>query len=258
MTTVEACPVLSAAEAVSVAKTLAVDFAAGAAERDRNRELPFREVDRLAGSGLLAITVPATYGGAELPPSVVAEVVRILATADPNIAQIPHSHFVYVNLLRLAGSVEQLRHYGGQVLRGAHVANAQSERGGKTVADVATTLRPADGRFRINGAKYYCTGSVFADLLAVLTRLVDPDRVSGLPEGEYIAYLAADTPGVHISDDWDALGQRTTGSGTIAFDGVVVERDQLVARAAAVNAPTGYGAFAQLIGLPWKHSVFLC
>ncbi|WP_455131873.1 hypothetical protein [Microbacterium aurum] len=48
-------------------------------------------------------------------------------------------------------------------------------------------------------------------------------------------------------DDWNGLGQRTTGSGTVEFDGVVVDRDQLVARAGAVNAPTGYGAFAQLL-----------
>jgi alkylation response protein AidB-like acyl-CoA dehydrogenase len=73
------------------------------------------------------------------------------------------------------------------------------------------------------------------------------DRVSGLAEGEYIAYLPAHTTGVHIIDDWDALGQRTTGSGTVTFDGVVVERDQLVARAGAVNAATGYDAFAQLL-----------
>ncbi len=247
MTLAEACPVLSASGAVSVARDLAADFATGAANRDRNRELPFREVDLLASSGLLALTVPATYGGADLPPSTVADVIRILATADPNIAQIPHSHFVYVNLMRLAGSADQLRHYGGQILRGARIANAQSERGGATAADVATTLRPVDGHFRIDGAKYYCTGSLFADLLTVLTRLDDPYHVSGLPDGEYIAYLPADTPGVRIIDDWDALGQRTTGSGTVTFDHVAVERDQLIPRAAVVNAPTGYGAFAQLL-----------
>jgi alkylation response protein AidB-like acyl-CoA dehydrogenase len=52
---------------------------------------------------------------------------------------------------------------------------------------------------------------------------------------------------VHVIDDWDGLGQRTTGSGTVKFDGVVVEREQLVARGGAVNATSGYGAFAQLL-----------
>lgn len=241
------CPVLSASEAVDVAEALAAEFAAGAADRDRHRKLPFHEMDRLSASGLLAITVPAEYGGADLPPSVVADVIRILATGDPNIAQIPHSHFVYVNLLRLAGSPEQKGHYSQRLLRGARIANAQAERNSPTAADVATTLRPTAGHFRVDGTKYYCTGSLFADILTVLTRLDDPDGRSGLPEGQYVAFLPADTPGVKIVDDWDALGQRTTASGTIVFDGVTVDASQLIARASAVNAPTGYGAFAQLM-----------
>ena len=247
MATTAACPVLTASAAVTTAADLAADFAEGAADRDRNRTLPHREVERLAASGLLAVTVPRGFGGADLPPSVVADVIRILAAADPNIAQIPHSHFVYVNLLRLAGSVAQQREYSARLLRGARIANAQAERGGATTAEIATTLRPADGRFRVDGTKYYCTGSLFAETLAVLTRLDDPLGDSSLPDGQYVAFLPTDTPGVHISDDWDALGQRTTGSGTVVFDGVTVQRCQLVPRAPAVGAPTGYGAFAQLL-----------
>ncbi|WP_433679124.1 SfnB family sulfur acquisition oxidoreductase [Nocardia sp. CA-119907] len=247
MTAIAADRIESATQAYSVAAQLASEFVAGAAARDLGRELPFAEVDRLAASGLLAITVPAAFGGADLPPSAVAEVVRVLAAADPNIAQIPHSHFVYLNLLRLAGSGDQQLRYFGQVLAGARIANAQSERGGATVADIATTVRPLRDRVRIDGIKFYCTGSLFADLLAVLTRLDDPEQRSGLAPGEYIAYLPADTPGVRIIDDWNGIGQRTTGSGTIEFENVVVERDQLIARSAAVDAPTGYGAYAQLL-----------
>ncbi|MGY4098850.1 SfnB family sulfur acquisition oxidoreductase [Nocardia sp. R16R-3T] len=247
MTAVVADRIESAAQAYSVAAQLASDFAVGAAARDLSRELPFAEVDRLAASGLLAITVPAALGGADLPPSAVAEVVRILAAADPNIAQIPHSHFVYLNLLRLAGAAGQQARYFGQVLAGARIANAQSERGSATVADIATTVRPVGDRFRIDGVKFYCTGSLFADLLAVLTRIDDPEGRSGLPPGEYIAYLPADTTGVRIIDDWNGIGQRTTGSGTIEFAEVLVEPDQLIARSAAVHAPTGYGAYAQLL-----------
>lgn len=242
------CPTLSAVEAIEVAQALAAEFAIGAADRDRHRTLPFHEMDRLSASGLLAITVPTEYGGANLAPSVVADVIRILATGDPNIAQIPHSHFNYVNLLRLGGSPEQKAYYTRRLLRGARIANAQAERNGPTAADVTTTLRPdGAGRFRVDGTKYYCTGSLFADVLAVLTQLDDPAGGSELPDGQYVAFLSANTPGVQILDDWDAMGQRTTASGTIVFDGVHVDAGQLIARAAAVNAPTGYGAFAQLM-----------
>lgn len=247
MTAVAADRITSAAHARAVAGRLAHEFAEGAAARDRDRELPYAEIDQLASSGLLAITVPAEYGGAQLPPSVVADVVRILAAADPNIAQIPHSHFVYLNLLRLAGSPQQRSRYFGAVLDGARIANAQSERSGATVADIATTVRPSGSGFRVDGTKFYCTGSLFADILAVLTRLDDPDGRSGLPPGEYVAFLPADTDGVRIVDDWHGIGQRTTGSGTVEFDGVLVTHDQLVARAAAVGASSGYGAFAQLL-----------
>ncbi|MGW4364583.1 acyl-CoA dehydrogenase family protein [Nocardia takedensis] len=247
MTAVAADRVESAAHALGLAHELAAEFAEGAADRDRDRILPHHEVDRLAASGLLAITVPAAHGGADLPPSLVAEVVRVLAAADPNIAQIPHSHFVYLNLLRLAGTEEQRARWFGQVLDGARIANAQSERGGATVTDIATTVRPDGSGFLLQGAKYYCTGSLFAQILAVLTRLDDPDGTSGLDAGEYVLFLPADAPGVRIVDDWDGMGQRTTGSGTVTFDSVSVDRDQLIPRAAAVNAPTGYGAYAQLL-----------
>ncbi|MEV0771747.1 SfnB family sulfur acquisition oxidoreductase [Nocardia salmonicida] len=256
MTVVTAERIATADQAVRIAAELAEAFAAGAAERDLSRRLPHEELDQLSASGLLAITVPAEFGGADLPPSVVAEVVRILAAADPNIAQVPHSHFVYLNLLRLAGTRAQRRDYFGKVLAGARIANAQSERSGATVAESATVLRPVDGavgdpggarRFVVEGTKFYCTGSLFADVLAVLTRLDDPQGISRIAPGEYVAFVPALEPGVRIIDDWDALGQRTTGSGTVEFDAVEVGHEQLVARASAVNAPTGYGAFAQLL-----------
>ncbi|MEU4313098.1 SfnB family sulfur acquisition oxidoreductase [Nocardia sp. NPDC024068] len=249
MTAVGASRITSADQARTAAARLAAEFAGGAARRDAERELPFAEIGQLTASGLLAVTVPAELGGADLPPSAVAEIVRLLAVADPNIAQIPHSHFVYVNLLKLAGSDQQRSRYLTAVLDGAQIANAQSERGGATVAEIATTVAPIEAaqRFRIDGTKYYCTGSLFADTLAVLTRLDDPEGRSGLPPGQYVAFLPANAPGVRIVDDWNGLGQRTTGSGTVVFEGVAVERDQLVPRTAAVDAPTAYGASAQLL-----------
>lgn len=247
MTAVAAARIISAAQAHETAARLAAQFAVDAARRDSARELPHRELDQLSASGLLAVAVPAEFGGADLAPAQVAEVVRLLAAADPNIAQIPHSHFVYLNLLRLAGTRAQRERYFGRVLAGARIANAQSERSSATIAEIGTTLRPAEGGLRIDGTKFYCTGSLFADLLAVLTRLDDPDGRSGLDPGEYIAFLPADTTGVTIVDDWNGIGQRTTGSGTVTLEAVRVTGDQLIPRAAAVRAPTGYGAFAQLL-----------
>lgn len=234
-------PAIDPAEAVvAAARELTARFAEGAAERDRTRQLPHAEVEYLSDAGLFALTVPARFGGPDLPPSAVAEVFRTLATADGSLAQIPHSHYVYLTALRLAGPEELQRKIFGQVLDGARIANAQSERGGRTVADVATTLTRTSDRAHLDGEKFYCTGSPYAHLLAVLAR----DAESG---EQIIAFVPADTPGITIADDWNGLGQRTTGSGTVRFDDVAVPLDAIFTRTPAVAEPTGYGAFAQLL-----------
>jgi SfnB family sulfur acquisition oxidoreductase len=238
----------TADDAVRTAQRLADSFAAGAAKRDRSRRLPYPEVAELAASGLLGITVPKAYGGPELPPSVAAEVFRILGAADPNIAQVPHSHFVYNNLLRVAGSERQRKDLYGQVLNGRLVANAQSERGGTTITDIRTTLSVDDrGGLILDGTKYYCTGTLFADVIPVLCRLSDDRHESGLADGDYVVFLPAMVDGISIADDWDAVGQRTTASGTVTLDHVKVSDAWVVQRERAFRNPNGYGAFAQLL-----------
>ncbi|UPK75207.1 SfnB family sulfur acquisition oxidoreductase [Nocardioidaceae bacterium SCSIO 66511] len=235
-------------EAISAARTLATEFAVDAAERDLNRILPAAEVDVMSAAGLFAITVPREYGGADVRASTLAEVFRLLATADPNIAQIPHSHFVYVNLLRLAATSRQREQLFGEILAGGRLANAQSERTSKTVREIQTILKPiGSGGFVLRGTKYYCTGALFADRIPVLARLDDPNQVAGLPEGEYVAYVPTATAGLTVEDDWDALGQRLTASGTVRLDDVQVAAEWLVPRDQAFEQPHSYGALAQLL-----------
>ncbi|MBO9523721.1 MAG: SfnB family sulfur acquisition oxidoreductase [Nocardioidaceae bacterium] len=233
-------PVLSAAEAVRVARELGERFAEEAAERDARRLLPYDELRVLADSGLLAITVPAEHGGADLPADVVAEVFRAIAQGDPNVAQIPHSHFVYVNHLRHQAGPAQQAFFFDQVLRGAWFGNAQSELGTKHVRDYRTTLTPAEGGWLLNGTKGYCTGALFADWVPVLAHL-DVDGPM------HVAWVERDQPGVTVVDDWDGLGQRTTASGTVRLADVRVPAERVTPYATTFDQPQVYGAFAQLL-----------
>ena len=239
-------PVTSAAEALDRTRTLAADFALTAGDRDRDRRLPGPELDELSASGVLAAGVPLRFGGAEVPVSTLVEIFRILAAADASLAQIPHSHFVFLDALRLQGTEDQQRRFFAEALAGKRFANAQSERGGKTVSDDSTTLHcDGDAGFRLNGEKFYCTGALFAHWL-VVRAVVDGADAGGRP-GKSLAYIRRDSPGVTVEDDWDAMGQRTTASGTVRLDDVVVPASDVVPYSAIFDRPSTYGSRAQVL-----------
>jgi len=238
--------VLTAERAVEVAGELAADLAAGSARRDAERILPGPELDRLSASGLLAITVPAAYGGADLPATTVAEVFRLLATGDPSVAQVPHSHFVYVNALRHRGTPVQKHLFFGEVLAGRRIGNAQSETGTRHVRDIRTTLTPdGPGRWRLDGTKGYSTGALFADWIPVLAHL---DTLTDPGNGPlHVAWVERHAEGVTVEDDWAGMGQRTTASGTVRLDGVLVPTERITTYQVTFEGPQTFGAFAQLL-----------
>ena len=99
-----------AAEALDAAAALAEDFARDALNRDQQRRLPWAEIERFSTSGLWAITVPRSFGGAGVGFGTVAEVIARISAADPSLGQLPQNHLGVVNNLLLTGSPDQQRH----------------------------------------------------------------------------------------------------------------------------------------------------
>ncbi|MFF9884351.1 MULTISPECIES: SfnB family sulfur acquisition oxidoreductase [Streptomyces] len=228
------------AEALAVAAELAEEFRAGASPRDAERRLPRQELDRLSASGLLAVTVPAAHGGADVRTGTLAEIFRLLASADGSIAQIPQSHFVYVNVIRRQGTPEQQKFFFAELLAGRRLGNAQSEAGTKHVQDIRTRLRRRpDGSYLLSGVKHYCTGALFAHWIPVLARAEDDTL--------HAAYVPRDAPGLTVVDDWDGMGQRTTASGTVHLADVAVPADRVLPHHLTFQGPQLHGAFAQLL-----------
>src|SRR5581483_10224368 len=226
--------------AVAVARELAVAFASGAAERDAERQLPQHQLRALSDSGLLAITVPAEFGGAQVRSSTLAEVFRLLATGDPNVAQIPQSHFVYLNVLRQVGSRDQQAFFFAHALAGKRFGNAQSEIGTKSVQEYRTRVSPhPDGGFVLDGLKHYATGARLAPWIPVAAKDTR-DRVVAV-------YVEAGAPGVTVTDDWDGMGQRTTASGSVRLEAVRVPAEHVVPTYRIYEGPQLHGAHAQLL-----------
>jgi alkylation response protein AidB-like acyl-CoA dehydrogenase len=202
---------------LQVAAALAEDVRAAASTRDADRVLPHDQVAALKSSGLLALSVPTAHGGIDAPAAVLAEVFRLLADADPSVAQIPQSHFTFLEVIALQGSAAQQDFFYPLVLDGALLANTQVERGPQPVNVDNTTLVAVGGDFVLTGRKFYCTGALFADWLAVRAS-VNPAGAPNSLTPKAVAFVPADAAGVRILDDWDGLGQRTTASGTVVLD----------------------------------------
>jgi len=212
-------------------------IAEGALERERSRTLPYAPVAWLKEAGFGAVRVPLEFGGggASLP-----QLVRLLielAAADSNLPQALRGHFAFVeDRLNAHASASQAVWFE-RFVAGELVGNAWTEIGTVRLGEVITRVSQQDGEWRLNGAKYYSTGSLFTDWIDVYAQRDDTG-------GDVIAAIRTDQPGVRQSDDWDGFGQRTTASGTSVFEGVRVEPENLIDFATRFKYQT---AFYQLV-----------
>lgn len=230
--------IASDAEAIAVAERLAQDFAPGASRRDRDRVLRWDELDAFSASGLWGITVPREHGGAGVSAVTLARVIAIIGAADGSLAQIPQNHFYALEVLRSGGSPGQRARFDALALAGQRFGNALAEIGARDFRR-RTRLSARDGRLFVTGRKFYCTGAIFADWIPTLV-VDDEDR-------QQIVFIPREAEGVQITDDWDGFGQRTTGSGSVAFDRVAVQPEWVVPFQASFERPTPIGPLAQIM-----------
>jgi alkylation response protein AidB-like acyl-CoA dehydrogenase len=199
-------------------------IAVGASARERDHLLPFEQIRELTDAGFGALRVPTADGGLGATLPQLFRLLTELAAADSNIPQALRGHFAFVED-RLVATGPQRDKWLARFIAGEIAGNSWTEVGTVTIGDVITRVRPAaggaPGELRVNGTKYYSTGSIFADWIDTFAQLGDTGK-------NVIAVVHAHQPGVTHSDDWDGFGQRTTGSGTSTFIDAVVEEENVI------------------------------
>jgi len=227
------------AQAIETARELAASFAEHAAARDENRDLPHAEIAAYYRAGLGAVIIPRAYGGAGVSAVTIAEIFAIISAADPSIGQIPQNHTAFLELLRYSQDEAQKRKFFTLALEGASFGNALAERHGKTTKDISTKLTRQGADYVLNGEKFYATGALFSAYVPI-GAVDDEGRI-------HRVIVKRGTPGLTIIDDWNGMGQRTTASGTVMLEHVLVPADHVVQVHQFAALPSLYGPTSQII-----------
>ncbi|MGW0892925.1 acyl-CoA dehydrogenase family protein [Saccharopolyspora sp. NPDC002578] len=202
---------------------LVAKIAAGAEHRAAHDLNAHEQIDWIRQARLGAITLPAADGGPGVSVRALLSLVIDLAEADPNVAHILRAHFWQVNeILRALPPGPQRQHWVAEIRAGKLFGNASSERGDRAAGTLsfATGLTRAGDGFRLNGEKFYSTGTLFSDWIGVSAQL-DLNTVAAV-------LVPIDRAGVTVVDDWDGIGQTRTGTGTTTFEDVVVEEHEVL------------------------------
>ncbi|MGH3641127.1 MAG: acyl-CoA dehydrogenase family protein [Mycobacterium sp.] len=190
-------------------------IAEGNVQRERDRTLPHEQVRSLNDAGFGTLRIPEARGGLGASLEQTFALLAELAEADANVSHIWRNHLAFVEDRLNAPVSDDNDTWIKRFISGAFVGGGWTEANNLTLANLASTVTVEDDHWVVNGAKYYATGSLYADWLDVLGR--------GEDGALWTALVRADDPGVTLIDDWKGFGQRATASGSARYDGVRAE-----------------------------------
>ncbi|GAA5037364.1 alkylation response protein AidB-like acyl-CoA dehydrogenase [Thermocatellispora tengchongensis] len=194
-------------------------IAEGNLEREKGRVFPYEQVRWLIDARFGAVRIPRELGGFGASLQQTFRLLRELGAADPNVAHVWRNHLAFVEDRLYAPRTPATDAWIERFLGGDFVGGGWTEANNGTYANIQTKLAREGDHWVLTGAKFYATGSLYADWLDVLA--VTPD---GVPT---TALVKADQPGVSLADDWKGFGQKTTASGSATYTGARVEDENV-------------------------------
>ena len=200
------------------------------AERhDREGSFVSEAHNALREAGVLAIGVPAEFGGQGATPRQVAMVQRELAKycGSTALCTSMHQHIVQFAAWRYRRGMPGADAMLTRVLEEKIVLVAT---GGADFTRPRGKAVKVDGGYRVTGTKIFCSQAPAGTAMSTLMPFDDPEQ--GTVVLSMSIPFAAE--GVTIKDNWDALGMRGTGSNDVELADVFVPD-------AAVGATFPYG-----------------
>jgi len=192
--------------------------APGATEVDAAGTFPRAQVDALGAAGLLALTVPADFGGGGAGLREAADVIRALGSVCGSTAMVVTMHYSAVAALTAVGDKDTLTAIGA----GTHLSTlAFSETGSRSHfwAPLSSAVLLDDGpTVRLDASKSWVTSAGHADSYVWSSRPVS----AGVAGPMTLWLVPGGAAGLSIAGAFDGLGLRGNASAPMTADGVTV------------------------------------
>ncbi|MDR6175033.1 alkylation response protein AidB-like acyl-CoA dehydrogenase [Nocardioides zeae] len=213
-------------------------LAATSAAREAARDFAFDDVRALGAAGVGLLVVSRDEGGAGGSLRDAVDLVIEVARADSSVAQALRSTFLASVQVASRPDLPHRDRALARLLSRGLQAGTGNERSGGASGSVSTTAERVEGGWVVTGEKYYSTGGLYASWFSAQAQAAD---------GTLVRFtVPTDREGVELVDDFDAVGQRLTASGTTRLHGVRVSDDEAVVGGEAVPDNPWQGSFAQL------------
>jgi isovaleryl-CoA dehydrogenase len=196
--------------------------------------------------GLLGITVPETYGGADM--GYLAHIVAMeevsRASASVGLSYGAHSNLC-VNQINRNGNEAQKAKYLPKLVSGEHIgALAMSEPGaGSDIMSMQLKAQETDAGYVLNGTKMWITNGPDADVIVVYARTEADAGSRGIT-----AFLVEKSFGFGTGQKLDKLGMRGSNTGELVFENVEVPAENILGE-------LNRGAAVLMSGLDYERAI---
>jgi len=218
-----------------------------AAEVDLSNEFPNQLWREFGDMGLLGVTTPEEFGGADMSYLAHVVVVEEIARASASISLSYGAHSnLCVNQIKRNGTHEQKMKYLPKLISGVHVgALAMSEAGaGSDVVSMQLKAEKKNGYYTLNGTKFWITNGPDADTIVVYAKT---DMEAGA-RGITAFIVETDTKGFSTSGHFDKMGMRGSNTAELIFDNVEVPFENVLGE-------EGRGVAVLMSGLDYERVV---